>query len=64
VHLKTAVGDENGTKVPADWNRLLGILNKAGYKGFVGLEYESNDASAKVPGYCAELRALVRKLSA
>lgn len=64
VHLKTTVGDENGKKVPADWSRLLATLVKAGYKGFVGLEYESDDAVAKVPGYIAQLRTLVRRLSA
>jgi sugar phosphate isomerase/epimerase len=64
VHLKTTVADENGKKVPADWNRLFNILAKSGYRGYVGLEYESEDAKVNVPKYVAELRSLVRKFTA
>jgi sugar phosphate isomerase/epimerase len=64
VHLKTTVSDENGKKVPADWSRLFNILAKSGYRGYVGLEYESEDAKVNVPKYVAELRNLVRKFTA
>ena len=63
VHLKSQIADEEGRKEPADWDRLLRMLGRAGYKGHVGLEYEAADAEAKVPHLAAELRSAVRKLS-
>ncbi len=64
IHFKTTITDENGTHVPADWPRLLAMIAKSGYRGFVGLEYESDKATAEVPGLCAKLRSLVSKISA
>jgi sugar phosphate isomerase/epimerase len=61
IHFKTQVSDENGKKIPADWPRLLEMIAKSGYRGFVGLEYESNNAAAEVPELCAKLRDLVAK---
>jgi L-ribulose-5-phosphate 3-epimerase len=61
IHLKTTVTDENGQHIPADWGRLLGIIAKAGYRGFVGLEYEGNDAPGEVPKLCAKLRSMISK---
>jgi sugar phosphate isomerase/epimerase len=64
VHLKREVTGPDGKKEPADWARLLGLLGKGGYKGYVGLEYEADDAVNAVPKLAAELRAVVRKVSA
>ncbi|HVY93155.1 MAG TPA: sugar phosphate isomerase/epimerase family protein [Bryobacteraceae bacterium] len=64
IHFKTMVSDENGKKIPADWPRLLSLIAKSGYRGFVGLEYESNNAEADVPGLCAKLRELTAKATA
>jgi L-ribulose-5-phosphate 3-epimerase len=64
VHLKNQVSAPDGKKVPADWTRLLGMLGNAGYKGYVGLEYEGAEAEAEIPRLAAELRTVVRKLSA
>jgi len=64
IHFKTQMSDENGKKVEADWPRLLNMIAKSGYRGFVGLEYESNNAEAEVPGLCAKLRSLISKMSA
>jgi hypothetical protein len=55
--------DENGNHIPADWPRLLGMIAKSGYRGFVGLEYENTNAAAEVPRLCAELRALISKMN-
>ncbi|MCH2203077.1 MAG: sugar phosphate isomerase/epimerase [Fuerstiella sp.] len=33
----------NGRKVPADIERVVGILRKANYRGYVALEYEENE---------------------
>jgi sugar phosphate isomerase/epimerase len=63
VHLKPIVSGVNGKKEKADWNRLLTMIGKSGYKGYVGLEYEGTTADAEVPGYAKELRRLVRELS-
>jgi hypothetical protein len=54
---------EDGKKEPADGPRLLNMIGKAGYKGYIGLEYEGNDAQADVPHSAATLRTLVRKVS-
>jgi sugar phosphate isomerase/epimerase len=62
-HLKTEIANAGGTKEKADWNRLLGMIGKAGYKGYVGLEYESNDAEKEVPRLAAELRDAVKKFA-
>jgi sugar phosphate isomerase/epimerase len=64
LHLKREVSGADGKKEAADWSRLLGILGKAGYKGYAGLEYEGNDAETDVPRLVAELRTVVRKVSA
>jgi sugar phosphate isomerase/epimerase len=63
VHLKTLVTDENGRKEPADWNRLVAMLEKVGYRGYIGLEYEGDNADADVPQYAENLRTLIRKVS-
>jgi len=61
IHLKTTVTDENGKHIPADWGRLLGMIAKAGYRGFVGLESEGEDAPGEVPALCAKLRSMISK---
>jgi sugar phosphate isomerase/epimerase len=63
VHLKTKIAADDGKMEDADWNRLVGMIGKAGYKGYIGLEYEGSSAEAEVPRFAATLGALVRKLS-
>ena len=63
VHLKSHVSAPDGKKEPADRSRLLTILGNAGYKGYVGLEYEGADAEIEVPRLAADLRTVVRKMS-
>lgn len=63
IHLKTEVSDKEGKKEKADWSRLLGMIGKSGYKGYVGLEYEGDYPETEVPRLAAELRGLVRKMS-
>ena len=64
IHFKTQMTDEDGKHIAADWPRLLSMIAKSGYRGFVGLEYESNNAATEVPGLCAELRRLIAKMNA
>lgn len=40
------------------------MIGQSGYKGFVGLEYEVDDAAAQVPRLAVELRTVVRSVSA
>jgi sugar phosphate isomerase/epimerase len=63
VHLKTHMTDAEGKKEPADWNRILEMLGKSGYKGYAGLEYEDDNPDADIPRYAADLRNAVRKLT-
>ena len=63
IHLKTEISAKDGKKEPADWNRLLDMIGKSGYKGFVGLEYEGENAEADVPRFADKLRGMVRKVS-
>jgi sugar phosphate isomerase/epimerase len=60
IHFKTKVSEPDGEKLPADWPRLLAMIAKSGYRGFVGLEYEGNDPN-EIPGLCAKLRDLTGK---
>lgn len=64
IHFKSEMTDENGKHQPADWPRLLKTIAGSGYRGFVGLEYESTNADAEVPRLCAELRRLIAKENA
>ncbi len=63
VHLKTGIAGKDGQKEKADWKRLLTMIGKSGYRGYVGLEYEEEDAPAEVPRLLTDLRTLVRTVS-
>jgi L-ribulose-5-phosphate 3-epimerase len=64
VHFKEKIGDENGVKVKADWDKLIGMFAAAGYKGYLSLEYESAGApETEVPRLAGELRMGLRKYS-
>jgi L-ribulose-5-phosphate 3-epimerase len=65
THIKTKIATPEGTKEKADWDRLIGMFAKAGYKGYISLEYEDAAAAeSAVPGLAAELRRIVHKYSA
>ncbi len=50
----------DGKKQPADLGRIVNILKKADYAGYVTLEYEgSEDPLKAIPEYIRELRGLV-----
>jgi L-ribulose-5-phosphate 3-epimerase len=64
AHLKHYVTDADGKRVEADLDRLLGMFVKAGYKGYLGIEYEDPaTVEAQVPVLAAQLRQAVRKYS-
>ena len=57
VQLKVEVFKNDGSKVQADFERLKSILVKAGYKGWIALEYEAEeDPRIAIPGYVKKLK--------
>ena len=60
VQFKTEI-TENGKKLPSDWKRILTMLSKGGYKGYLALEYEADEpAEAAVPRLTKQLNEAVR----
>ena len=57
VDMKPAAAKESE---PADFGRLIDILRKANYQGWVALEYESADPSKGVPEALGKLKSLIR----
>lgn len=51
----------NGKKEASDFGRVVDILKKGGYRGYLALEYEEDeDPNQAVPRYIAQLRNLIR----
>ena len=61
THIKSTVSTPEGKKEKADFERLFGMLARGGYRGFVSLEYEENDAMTAVPRLIREVIAAARK---
>lgn len=50
----------NGNQQPADMERLVGILKKTHYRGYLALEYEEKeDPKAEIPKHLARLKELI-----
>ncbi len=50
----------NGNKEPADFKRIIGILNDADYRGFIAFEYEErDDPFTAIPKHLDELRKAI-----
>jgi L-ribulose-5-phosphate 3-epimerase len=65
AQFKSEIRDENGQRVRADWDRIMKMFAKAGYKGYLALEYEAReDPTNAVPRLTRELNQLARKYSA
>lgn len=62
VHFKSHV-QVDGRRQSADWPRILGILRKAGYRGYLAVEYELNeDARTAVPQLIDRMRESIRSV--
>ena len=60
VQIKSEIGSARDDRKEADLPRLVGILKKAGYRGYVALEYEAReDPKTAVPRYLKTLRGLL-----
>lgn len=58
VQIKVEIGSSRQALKPADLPRLIAMLRKVSYQGFVVLEYEAKDPWKEVPEYLAQLRKL------
>ena len=45
VSAKSYDFDEQGNETTIDYKRMMGIVKNAGYKGYIGIEYEGNRMS-------------------
>ena len=64
AQFKSEIRDENGQRVRADWDRIMGMLARHGYRGYLALEYEAKeDPLTAVPRLTRELNELARKYS-
>jgi sugar phosphate isomerase/epimerase len=61
THIKATVATPEGKKEKTDFDRLFGMFAQGGYRGFVSLEYEENDALAAVPPLVREIIQAARK---
>ena len=58
--VKTEMAPRGGQKVPADLARIIEILRKSSYRGYITLEYEgAEEPMEAVPKHLAELRKMV-----
>jgi L-ribulose-5-phosphate 3-epimerase len=64
THIKAQISTPDGKKEKTDYERLFSMFAKGGYRGFVSLEYEENDAETAVPGIAAEMIKAARKYQA
>ncbi|MGH9535865.1 MAG: sugar phosphate isomerase/epimerase family protein [Terriglobales bacterium] len=60
IHLKTQIHDAAGHVRPADWSHILTLIQQAGYRGSVSLEYEGKHAQTDVPRYARRLSTMIR----
>ncbi len=58
AQVKVAIS-RDGKKELADLGRVIEILRKANYRGYVVLEYEEADPYGEIPKYLADLRKLI-----
>lgn len=60
VQVKAEIKVEDQDKQPADYGRIIDILKKSGYRGYVALEYEAEeDPLTAIPTHLARLQSLI-----
>jgi sugar phosphate isomerase/epimerase len=60
VQVKTEIAPKGGPRQEADFSRIVGLLKKVGYRGYIALEYEGReDARTAVPRYLDTLSRLI-----
>lgn len=64
VQVKAEMRDDTGQRGRQDWNRVVGMIARSGYRGYLALEYESQEpAATAVPRLLGELRQVMAKHS-
>ncbi len=64
VQHKVELRGEDGSKVPADFSRILKILQAASFRGVIALEYEAaGDPFKEVPRYLTAMKRAIREIS-
>ncbi len=64
AQLKTELRDKQGRRMESDWDRIFSMFARAGYRGYLALEYEGEEpAETAVPRWLARLRELAAKYS-
>ncbi len=59
---KVHIRDENGNHQPSDWERIVAMFAKAGYRGYMALEYEAQeDPFTAVPRHLGRLVELASR---
>jgi sugar phosphate isomerase/epimerase len=65
AQFKTEMRFDGGRQEPSDWERIVKMFAKGGYKGYLALEYEGEaPAPEAFEGYMSKLQALARKHTA
>ncbi len=64
VQVKAEMRAEDGSRQPADWDRIVGMLVSGGYRGYLALEYEAKESAVTaVPRLTRQLGEIIRKHS-
>lgn len=59
---KVQIRNEAGEHIPSDWDRIVAMFSKAGYRGYMALEYEAReDPFTAVPRHLARLKELAAR---
>jgi len=57
VQIKVSIEGEGGREEPTDLEKIRGILEKAGYKGWIALEYEAKENPVQaIPNHIAKMK--------
>lgn len=65
AQVKSQIRDESGQLVESDWDRIFAMFARAGYRGYLALEYEAKEPpETAVPRLLRRLRELAAKHSA
>lgn len=59
AQIKVMMRKPEGTKYPAELERIVELLKEAKYRGYVTLEFEEQNPFDEIPGYLERLRKLI-----
>jgi sugar phosphate isomerase/epimerase len=59
IQVKVMMRRPDGTRYPADLDRIAKMVKDSGYQGYIALEYEEDDPLNDIPKYADQLRKLI-----